>query len=70
MNSLYFPLDVKYIYILMLKFSDSFISESFSASISDIFKEIDMKTFLKSRDNNIYFVITILHSISTTLAFF
>ncbi len=54
----------------MLKFSDSSISESSSSSMSNTFKDIDIKTFPKSMRNNIRSIITILRSISTMLTFF
>ncbi len=62
--------NAKYVYIFALKFSDSSISKSSFTSISDIFKKIDIKTFPKSKDNNIRSVIAILCSISTILTFF
>jgi len=69
-NSLYSPSDIKYIYIFILKFSNLFISESSSTSMSDISKEIDIKMFLKSKDNDIYPIIVTLRFIFIILAFF
>ncbi len=70
MNSLYSLLDIKYIYISTLKFSDSSIFKSSFNSIFDIFKDINIKTFLKSIDNSICFIIITLYSIFTILTFF
>ena len=47
MNSSYSPSNAKYIYTSTLKFSNSFISESSSASISNTSKDIDTKIFPK-----------------------
>ncbi len=56
MNSLYSFLNVKYIYISVLNSSDSFVSESSFNSMFDVFKDIDVKMFLKSiRDNIRYY---------------
>ncbi len=69
-NSLYSFLDIKYVYIFILKFSDLSIFDFSFASMSDVFKGIDVKAFPRSRGNNIRFVIAILYSIFITLAFF
>ncbi len=69
-NSLCFPLDARYVYILTLKFFNSSIFKSSSNSISDTFKDIDMKIFPKSIKDGIYSVITIFRFISTILIFF
>ena len=59
-NSSCFSSNIKYIYILILKFSDSFISESFFSSIFNIYRDIDIKTFPKSIENDIRFIFTML----------
>ncbi len=70
MNSLYFLLNIRYIYIFALNFFDSFISESFFSSIFNIFKDIDIKTFSKSIKDNIRFIITMLYFTFAILTFF
>ncbi len=46
-NSSCFPSDTRYIYTLILKFSDLSVSKSSSASISDISKDIVINIFPK-----------------------
>ena len=61
---------VRYVYISVLKFSDLFVSESFSASISDIFKGVDTNISLKLKRNGICSIIAILYFVFIMLAFF
>ncbi len=61
--------DVKCIYISVLKFSNSFIFESFFSSIYDTFKGIDMKAFPRLMRDGIHSAITISCSVFTTLTF-
>src|SRR6266699_2685746 len=58
-NSLYSPLSIRYVYISILKFSNSFIFKSSFNSIFDIFKDIDIKTFLRLKDNDVRSVIVV-----------
>ncbi len=65
-----FFLDVRYVYIFILKFFDSSIFKFSFNSIFDIFIDIDIKAFPKSIENRICFVIIILYFIFIMLIFF
>jgi len=69
-NSLYSFSNAKCIYIFTLKFFNSSVFKSSSNSISNMFKGINIKTFLKLIDNNIRSVIIILYSIFIMLTLF